>query len=119
MGKFDDELKDLTVKRTELEKDLDAQAQHQSEMETFTQVLAGYQELQELNATILNELIREIRIGVKYTEDGVKKQKIQILYKHACYVDYFYGNGPVFDDKLRAVFMELDDLAMEQLPEVS
>lgn len=89
MAKFEGELKDLNSKRAELVNSLDAQVKRQSEMEEFTRVLARYQELQELNATILNELIREIRVGAKYTEDGVKKQKIQILYNHMCYVDYF------------------------------
>jgi len=106
-----DELKELKAKSTELANSLDARSKRQSEMEAFTKVLAGYQDLQELNATILNELIREIRVGTKYTEDGVKKQKIQILYKHACYVDYFDGAGPAFSDKLRTVFQALDDQA--------
>lgn len=89
MAKFEGELKDLNSRRTELTNSLDAQVKRQSEMEEFTRVLARYQELQELNATILNELIREVRVGAKYIEDGVKKQKIQILYNHMCYVDYF------------------------------
>ena len=112
MNKFEGELKELTAKCAELTSTLDAQAKRQSEMETFTKVLAGYQDLQELNATILNELIREIRVGVKYMEDGVKKQKIQILYKHACYVDYFANMEFTLNDGLRAVFKELD----EQMP---
>ena len=112
MDKFEGELKELKAKCAELTNTLNAQAKRQSEMEMFTQVLAGYQDLQELNATILNELIREIRVGVKYTEDGVKKQKIQILYKHACYVDYFADMEFTLSDGLRVVFKELD----EQLP---
>ena len=89
MEKFEGELKNLKVRREEVADSLNAQVKRQSEMETFTKVLAGYKELRELNATILNELIREIRVGVKYIESGVKKQKIQIIYKHDCYVDYF------------------------------
>ena len=112
MDKFEGELKELKAKCAELTNTLDAQAKRQSEIEAFTKVLAGYQDLQELNAAILNELIREIRVGVKYTEDGVKKQKIQILYKHACYVDYFADMEFTLSDGLRAVFKELD----EQLP---
>lgn len=89
MEKFEGELSDLKTRCTDLTNSLDAQAKRQSEMETFTKFLASYQNLQELNATILNKLIREIRVGVKYTENGVKKQSIQIIYKHECYVDYF------------------------------
>jgi len=58
-------------------------------MSVFTKAIAGYQELAALNTNVLNELVREIRVGAKYTEDGVKKQKIKIVYKHDCYVDCF------------------------------
>lgn len=119
MEKFEGELKELKTRRTELVKTLDAQTKRQSEMETFTKVLAGYQNLQELNATILNELIREIRVGVKYTEDGLRKQKIQILYKHVCYVDYLDDVFPVFSDELISELRVLCGQMGVELPKVS
>lgn len=61
--------------------------------EDIYQDFGGDQELQGLNATILNGLSRKIRVGAKYTEDDMKKQKIKTHYKRACYMDYLAGNG--------------------------
>lgn len=41
--------------------------------EGIYQDFGGDQELQGLNAAILNGLSRKIQVGVKYTEDDVKK----------------------------------------------
>lgn len=89
MDKFEQEQRDLKRERDEMTVELEAQRKRQSEMAVFTKVIAGYQELTELNATMLNELVSEIRVGSKYTADGIKKQTIKIVYKHECYVDYF------------------------------
>lgn len=87
--KFDGELAELKARDDLLAQELEAQDNRQSETEAFTRILSGYQELQCLNAPILNELISEIRVGTKYMENGIKKQQISIIYKYACYVDYF------------------------------
>lgn len=93
MDKFEQEQRDLKLKRDEIAVELEAQRKRQSEMAVFTKAIAGYQELTALNTTVLNELVCEIRVGAKYTEDGVKKQKIKIVYKQDCYVDYFEDGG--------------------------
>jgi hypothetical protein len=72
-----------------MQAELEAQKQRRSEQEEFLRVLSGYNELGGLSARILNELISEIRVGAKYTENGVKKQCVKIVYKQACYVDLF------------------------------
>lgn len=54
--------------------------------EKFTEVILSYAELNSLNAGILNELIDRIEIGPKETVDGVKTQKVRIVYKYVGYI---------------------------------
>lgn len=116
MQGFEDKQKELKEKLIDVQANLAKQQRHNSEMSAFLEVIAGYKDLTELNATILNELIKEIRVGCKETIDGVKHQTIKIIYKHPCYVDYFeYGDLKLSDSAIKE-FMALETEMIKQLP---
>lgn len=94
--------------RDEMQKTLDDQKKRRSEMAAFLKVIAGYQSIEGLTATILGELISEIRVGVKETVDGKKKQRIKIIYNQACYVDYFDDGELNLSEEDRTEFLALD-----------
>lgn len=85
---YEAEQKDLTGKRDSLQKELAVQKKKADETERFLQLIAGYKNIQELTAPMLNELIDRIEVGTKQTIDGVKKQEIRIIYKQFCYVEF-------------------------------
>jgi len=89
MERYEQEQSELLERRRLMCAELEEQKQRRSEQEAFLDALSRYDQLEGLSARILNELIREIRVGVKYTEDGVKKQRIKIEYKQDCYVELF------------------------------
>jgi len=91
MERYEAEQSDLLERRREIQAELEAQKQRRSEQEEFLRALSGYDELGGLSARILNELISEIQVGAKYAENGVKKQRVKIVYKQACYVELFDG----------------------------
>ncbi len=88
MKKYEAEQQELRQQFTEAQDELESYEDKYSELEVFTKAIAEYQDLQSLNATILNELISEIRVGVKEKINGEKVQKVKIVYKQACYVEF-------------------------------
>lgn len=91
MERYEKEQSELLERRRIMCAELEAQKRRRSEQEEFLEALSRYDKLEGLSARILNELIREIRVGVKYTEDGVKKQRVKIVYRQACYVELLDG----------------------------
>lgn len=85
---YEAEQKELTGKRDGLQKELAVQKKKADETERFLQLIAGYKDIQELTAPMLNELIDRIEVGTKQTIDGVKNQEIRIVYKQFCYVEF-------------------------------
>ena len=116
MTQFEAEQQELKNKLEETQRALIAYQKRHCEMAAFLEVIAGYQELTELNATILNELISQIRVGVKETVDGEKRQKIKIIYKHSCYVDYFEDGDLAICKDVMAKFQALEAEIEKQLP---
>ena len=87
-GNYEAEQKKLQNKRDSLQKELSEQKTKADETERFLQLIAGYKDIQELTAPMLNELIDRIEVGKKETVDGVKRQDIRIVYKQFCYVEF-------------------------------
>jgi len=88
LGNYEAEQKELQNKRDSLQKELSEQKTKADETERFLQLIAGYKDIQELTAPMLNELIDRIEVGKKETVDGVKRQDIRIVYKQFCYVEF-------------------------------
>lgn len=89
MTKFEAKQKEHLQKQQEAKNTLRAFEEKFSELEIITQAVANYENVPSLNTTILNELISEIRVGVKEKINGEKVQKVKIVYKQACFVEYF------------------------------
>ncbi len=81
LGNYGSEQKELQNKRDSLQKELSEPKTKADETERFLQLIAGYMDIQELTAPMLNELIDRIEVGKKETVDGVKRQEIRIVYK--------------------------------------
>ena len=88
LGNYEAEQKELQNKRDSLQKELSEQKTKADETERFLQLIAGYRDIQELTAPMLNELIDRIEVGKKETVDGVKRQDLRIVYKQFCYVEF-------------------------------
>ncbi len=89
MKKYEAEQQELRQQLTVSQEKLESYEEKYSELEVITKAVAEYKDLQSLNATILNELISEIRVGVKEKINGEKVQKVKIVYRQACFVEYF------------------------------
>lgn len=88
LDNYETEQKDLTGKRDTLQKELSEQKKKADETEQFLRLIAGYKDIRELTAPMLNELIDRIEVGRKQEVDGIKKQEIRIVYKQFCYVEF-------------------------------
>ncbi|MFI3250997.1 MAG: DUF4368 domain-containing protein, partial [Eubacteriales bacterium] len=89
MQKYEAEQSGLRKQMGEMLDELESYEDKFSDLEEFTKSIAQHHELESLNATILNELISEIQVGIKEIKDGEKYQKVKIVYNQACYVEIF------------------------------
>lgn len=71
-----------------MQKKLAEQKKKADETEQFLRLIAGYKDIRQLTAPMLNELIERIEVGTKQEADGVKKQEIRIVYKQFCYIEF-------------------------------
>ena len=79
---FNDEEKELKIKRKNLKEKLEKSRGIFQSVEKFMPLIKKYTDIQELNAYILNELIEKIVVHEKTIgEDGKKTQKVEIYYK--------------------------------------
>ncbi len=86
---FEEEQRSLKPRLDALKESCAESKSKNNELTLVVDLFAKYKDLKELTVGILNELVQEIRIGDKETVNGEKRQTIQIVYYHQCYVDYF------------------------------
>lgn len=79
----------LTQKRNEAQIELKDQQKRQSESDQFVEIIAAYNDITALNATMLNELVHSIEVGPIQMMEGVKHRSIKIKYRQYCYVEIF------------------------------
>lgn len=86
--KYEGEQQELRQRQGDFLEKLKVYGDRFSELELFTKEVARYEDVPSLNATILNELISEIRVGAKANINGEKQQKVKIIYNQTSYVEF-------------------------------
>jgi hypothetical protein len=94
LDRYETEQSDLRKRHVEVQKELADQQKSQSETEQFMEMIAAYKDITSLNASLLNELIRSIRI--KYR---------QFCYVEVSTFDEVFG---AWDASARGAWRQLD-----------
>lgn len=78
---FEKEKVELAIRLDEIEKFLTEKSEQKHDMERWVGLIKKYKDIESLDRYIANELFEKILIGESETIDGIKKQKISILYR--------------------------------------
>jgi DNA invertase Pin-like site-specific DNA recombinase len=79
--RYQNEQNELTVTVSELEKQLKMLESAVADVSTWVELIRQYADVEELNASLLNELIEKIEIHERTNIDGVRHQRIDIYYR--------------------------------------
>ena len=80
-AKYQKEQDELTVTVSELEKQLKMLESAVADVSTWVELIRQYTDIEDLNASLLNELIERIDIHERQQIDGVRHQRIDIYYR--------------------------------------
>lgn len=78
---FEKEKLDIEIRLDEIEKFLTEQSEQKHDVERWVGIIKKYKDIESLDRYSANELFDKVLIGESETVDGVKKQKITILYR--------------------------------------
>ena len=73
--------KQLTTRLTSIDVELNKQNDYETDVQKLKEVLDEYLTMEHLTETIVNQLIERIEIGHPVKVDGVRQQKITIVYR--------------------------------------
>ena len=79
--KYQKEQDELTVTVSELEKQLKMLESAVADVSTWVELIKQYTDIEELNASLLNELVEKIVIHERTHIDGIRHQRIDIYYR--------------------------------------
>lgn len=79
--RYQKEQDELTITVSELEKQLKMLDSAVADVSTWVELIKQYTDIEELNASLLNELIEKIIIHERTQIDGVRHQRIDIYYR--------------------------------------
>ena len=80
-ARYQKEQEELTVTVSELEQQLRMLRTAVADVTTWVELIQNYTDIEELNASLLNELIEKIVVYERERKDGVRHQRIDIYYR--------------------------------------